>query len=375
MATAEEFREKGYVFFGYFPPELSSCDPYPDYIKKEVEESVAKIQSHQTRDSVTFAFMTDLHFAPTYNHSIRLQRTMNAYKEINKRTTVDMLILGGDLGANGNKDFAAKAFREFRAHFDGTKYFPVLGNHDDNSIWEACIEAEKSEHHFTHEELYALLFNHLPRQGAEFDEKHHALYYLYNDKNTKTRYIFLDTNEPPEIMDDGKLRYPGQHIFAHSQEQLDWLTKTALHFEKPGWSAVIIGHSFLRPGKEAPSNETYYLDPTRDIVNACREGGILHKTYYNGDMERHVEADFTTENRPDIICMVMGHHHFDAVDYGENGLPYIVTAHGTMYNRGTHIKYDGTKTEISFDVITVDKKTHTIYITKVGDGEDRVITY
>lgn len=375
MPTAEEFREKGYVYVGYFPPELSSSDPYPEYIKEEVEDSVAKIQSHQTRDSITFAFMTDLHFAPTYNHSIRLQRTLNAYKEINKRTAIDMLVLGGDLGANGNKEFSAKAFREFRAHFDGTEYFPVNGNHDDNSIWETCIEAEKSEYHFTHEELYALLFNHLPKQRVEFDEKHHALYYLYDDKNSKTRYIFTDTNEPPEIMDNGKLRYGGQHNFVQSQEQLDWLVNTALQFDEAGWSAVVIGHSFERPDNKTESGENYYLTPMRDIVNAYKEGGSLHKSYYDGDMERRVDADFSDGMRAELICMVMGHYHFDDVDYEKNGLPYILTAHGTMYNTGSHKKYDGTKTEISFDVITIDKNARTIYITKVGDGEDRIIKY
>lgn len=375
MPTAEDFRKKGYVYVGYFPPELSSADPYPPYIQAEVTESVKAIQSHQSHYSITFAFMTDMHYTPTYNHSIRLQRTIHAYKEIKKRTAIDKLILGGDLGTNGNKDFAAEAFREFRAHFGEVAYFPVLGNHDDNSIWDACIESEVSANYFTHDELYTLLFNHLPQMGARFDEAHPALYYLYDDVSTKTRYIFTDTNEVPEMIENGKRRYNGQHTFVQSQEQLNWLAHTALHFEEEGWSVVMAGHAFATQSNAQDDGSAYYLDPMRDIMNAFKAQTAVHKTYYEGDMLRRVDADFSNTPKTELICAIMGHYHKDAVEYGENGLPYILTAHGTMYDTENHKKYDGTKTEISFDVVTVDKKSRTIYITKVGDGEDRVVTY
>ena len=44
MPTKEEFIEKGYVYFGYISPELSSHDEYPDYIRATAEECVEKVQ-------------------------------------------------------------------------------------------------------------------------------------------------------------------------------------------------------------------------------------------------------------------------------------------------------------------------------------------
>jgi len=91
----EYYLSCGYEDHGYVSPELSSSDEYPDYIKEEVWDSIRKVQSHQTTDTITFAFMTDLHLALSYNHKVRMKRTVNAYKEIAKRVHIDKLMLGG----------------------------------------------------------------------------------------------------------------------------------------------------------------------------------------------------------------------------------------------------------------------------------------
>ena len=43
-----------------------------------------------------------------------------------------------------------------------------------------------------------------------------------------------------------------------------------------------------------------------------------------------------------------------------------------MYN--TH-RVDGNKTEILFDIVTIDRDNKTIYLNRVGYGEDRVVKY
>lgn len=374
MPTPEEYLEKGYVFHGYFPEELSSSDEYPDYIKEEVEDSVKKILSHQNTDTITFAFMADTHYAPTYNHHIRLTRTLNAYKEIAKRVTIDKLILGGDLGANGCKEFSTKAMLEFRSHFDGIEYYPVLGNHDDNSIWQACIASETSEHHFSHDELYSMMFNHLPKQGVEFDEMNRAPYYLYNDKYSKTRYIFTDSTDVPYFIDNGNLRYRGQHTYVFSQAQIDWIINKALKFDEAGWSVVVVGHTFELPERPTTDGESY-LEAFREILNAYKEKKSLKKSFYDGDFRLEVDADFTDNMSSDVTAVILGHHHDDFEVADDNGIVYISTGNATMYNNAKHQRHDDSKDEILFDVMTVDKRTRTIHITRVGYGEDRIVKY
>lgn len=380
MKEPEHYLKCGYEDHGYVSPELSSSDEYPDYIKEEVHDSIKKIQSHQTTDTVTFAFMTDLHLALSYNHEIRMKRTVNAYKEIAKRVHIDKLMLGGDYTNEGCKEYKSDCFRELRAHFAGIDYFPVNGNHDDGTIWdESYIKADKSTNHLTHEELYTLFYNHLPYKGAEFDKNNHSLYYKVDDTAKKVRYICLDTGDIPYIFDEnGLLIYRGQHLFALSQAQVSWLINDALKFEEDGWSAAFFMHSVLRPGHE-PKDIDRHLSVLTDIVDAYKKGEDLHETYFENepDFKTQVNADFSKYKKADIMGFFVGDYHTDAVEFSNTAIPYILTSNLVMYSP-PHYKvqrHDGDKSEILFDVMTINKKERTIYITRVGGGEDRIVKY
>ena len=130
--TKEELIETGFINYGYISPELSTSDTYPDYIKENVLEAVKKIQSHLTRNSLTFAFMTDLHYSTNENHDIRTKRLMNAYSELKRKVHIDKLILGGDFCNDGCKPYKVRNYTELRNFVGDEKYFPVNGNLDDN---------------------------------------------------------------------------------------------------------------------------------------------------------------------------------------------------------------------------------------------------
>jgi len=380
MKEPEYYLNIGYEDHGYVSPELSSSDEYPDYIKEEVWDSIRKIQSHQTTDTITFAFMTDIHLALSYNHEIRMKRTINAYKEIAKRVHIDKLMLGGDYTNEGCKEYKSDCFRELRAHFSGVDYFPVHGNHDDGTIWdESYIKADKSTNHLTHEELYTLFYNHLPYKGAEFDKNNHSLYYKVDDTVKKVRYICLDTGDIPYMFDEnGLLIYRGQHLFAFSQAQISWLVNEALKFDEEGWSVAFFMHSVLRPGHE-PKDLVRRLSVLTDITDAFKNNSDIHDTYYadEPDFKLQVDADFSKCTKADIIGFFVGDYHTDAIEESTAGIPYILTSNAVMYSP-PHYKvqrHDGDKSEILFDVVTINKKERTIYITRVGGGEDRCINY
>ena len=58
----------GYVTVGYFSPEASSNNEYPPYIDAAVTHAINKIRAHQSDESITFAFMTDIHYSKTPLH-------------------------------------------------------------------------------------------------------------------------------------------------------------------------------------------------------------------------------------------------------------------------------------------------------------------
>lgn len=358
----QHFIDVGFVDFGYISPELTSPDEFPEYIQKEVEKSIEDIQAHQGYDTLTLGFITDIHYSDSYNHNVRTARLMNAYNTIADRVNIDMLILGGDYTNDGTKAYKTNNYRELRA-FLGNDYFPVNGNHDDNSIWDAYIEAEKSTHHLHAEELYTLFYNHLPSLGAEFDKNNYGLYYMYNDYAKNVRYIFLDGSDLPEDYDkNGKLKYRKQDIFAFSQKQIDWLVNEALVFDEEGWDVIVTIHD-----PEAPSEGVLLK-----ILEAYKAGGKINGSFTTKEYTITVDTDFSKITRGEVITVLAGHWHADMLKTEGCEIPRIYTNCAMMYLPD---RVDGTEAEILFDVLTIDRKTRKIHITRVGLGDDRDVQY
>ncbi len=378
--SPEHYKKTGYEDIGYKSPDLSSSDIYPEYIENEVRESVKEIQSRQNENTITFAFMTDIHYNNFYNHDVRLKRTVNAYREIAKRVHIDRLLLGGDFTNEGCREYKSDCFRELRAIYSGTDYLPVNGNHDDGTIWDdSYIENPLSENNLTHRDMYTLFYNHLPSLGAKMGEED-ALYYYIDDKHTKTRYIGLDSGDIPYIFENGKLKHGGQHNFAMSQRQIDWLCSKALFFEEEGWSIVIFIHSVHVPDGSFDHHlsELKNLTLLNNIVSCYKLGENIDEYAGENEFKVHAKADFSEGIRGDIMGIFTGDYHTDRIAKDRAGNPYVLTGNAVMYctkNPCYVQRYDGDKSELLFDVITIDKKLRKIFITRVGAGEDRETEY
>lgn len=374
LGDNKEYSQKvGNVAFGYFWHPNSSNNEYPDYIKEEVAESVETIKKLQNENTVSFAFATDLHYSKSANHDVRTKRMTNAYKYIAEKTGIDMFILGGDYVNDGTKEYKLNNYTELVKHLDGINYFPVNGNHDDNSIWDAYLGADKSVNHLTAAELYDTFYSHLEKTDVEFDEENKGLYYMLDDAESKVRYIFLDAYDMEEIYDDnGLLLYKKQYLSAFSQKQIDWFVNKALSFDEEGWSIVLVSHSVVLPGKTAAESE--HIGLLNEILSAYRAGEKLQAKYNEGYFEVSVDADFEETKRGEIVGVFAGHSHNDVCVTDEYNIPYINTGSAIMY-KDNGLRTDGDKTEMLFDVITIDKEKQIIYMTRVGAGEDREVSY
>ena len=75
--------------------------------------------------------------------------------------------------------------------------------------------------------------------------------------------------------------------------------------------------------------------------------------------------------------MFTGHVHHDSIDTTTLECPLItIISAGASVNWGEEPERTfNTDTETSFDIVTINRKTRTIYCTRVGAGEDRKIEY
>lgn len=352
----------GYVNYGYFSPELSSNDEYPDYIKADVKRCIEEIKSRQGENSVTFAFMTDIHYSDTPNHNIRTKRLVNAYKETADAVGADMLMLGGDYVNNGKKEYVKNNYKMLAQHLNGIKYYPVNGNHDDNSFWDEYTENKKAENHLSAKELFDCFYSGLKERNAEFDEKNFGLYYMYNDYAAKIRYIFLDTSDIPEIYDEkGRIAYTKQRTFGIGQKQADWLVNHALKFDDCAWKIVFFAHSV----------KDEYTEMISELADAFAERKVLKKSYGQVIGETLIDADFTKADAK-IICFMCGHYHKDFTERTKGGIPCIYGGNTIMYE--TPLKRcDGDKSELLFDFVTLNGEN--IYVTRVGAGESKTVRH
>lgn len=81
-----------------------------------------------------------------------------------------------------------------------------------------------------------------------------------------------------------------------------------------------------------------------------------------------------------IICLIAGHKHGDwKLDY--NGVPVISNVGAGFWairenqDGATYQRTLGTASETAFTIVTINKDTKKIYLTRYGTGNDRVYDY
>lgn len=118
--------------------------------------------------------------------------------------------------------------------------------------------------------------------------------------------------------------------------------------------------------------ENLIITANEDIIEATGGGELGYDAV-------SVNADFTNA-KGEFIAYFSGHMHGDYVYAAKDyfGIDIITTrCDAASENNSTLLaeRVEGTTTEQSFDVFTVNKKTRKIYATKIGAGADREISY
>lgn len=369
MEIVMRYRKVGYDQ-GFENPIFDSEDSYPDYLKESVAESIEKILTHQRKDSVTFGFMTDLHYLPLPHHDVLLERNKNVYRDICKNVNCSKLILGGDYVIDTFKKEKLEGYKKLSQALSEFHYLPVQGNHDAASLWDKYLGNKDPLNKLYKQDVYVVFYSHLLEEGAVFNKNHSGLYYYVDDEEQNVRYIMLDICDSPAQYD--KSLYSPMCI---SQEQLEWFAKDALMTQK---DILVFAHSIRRDVEIDGKVKIYdeYLGVITQVLDAYKKGEKIKECLFENEFALSVDVNFSNVERGNIAAVFAGHYHNDIVEYTKNGIPCVFTANFNMAvcNLGTP-RVIGDKTEILFDIVTMDRQDRTLYITRVGAGEDRVVRY
>lgn len=343
---------------------------YPAYWESHITQKVneVKTQENKSPNTHSFAFITDLHLDANDKYSFSIVKKMN--EELNLST----VIVGGDLVTETIVTSIAGARRQIQQGVDGfheihPKAMMVVGNHDDSSImnrWDYTIKPD---------EIYEKMFSFMASQ-AHYGPT--GLYHYRDDNTQKIRHIVLNGMDVPYIKDGTGFKYLPFSYYAFRQTQVDWLINEALN-TPPDWSVIVSSHfPPYKEGVKAWDKPITNEEIVRGILGAYKTKttySASSQTSVPNDLKISVNADFGN-NGGDVIAWFCGHVHYDNVVQLPEGFPLI-----TVLNDGGQRWLDspkrvsGTIAEQAFDIATVNKNERKIYLTRVGAGSNRVVSY
>ncbi len=292
-----------------------------EWLNDEVQNVSQRASSHISDDSLSFVLLTDSHY--TINGT--WQDTKEALGGLSKNIKLNGAIHLGDftdgmVSRERTSNFVTDIFNDFKNI--GLDCYATLGNHD-------CNYFKNNPDRLTQEEQRELYL-----QGR-------GLQYYIDYEQQKLRLIFIDSYDVNE-----QLRY------GFSSECVQWLHQT---FEQmpQNWSAIIFSH----------------LPPLAQLQ-------VWVKELRNSAAMMEVLNKYSSK----ILAFINGHNHCDHL-YNNEQFPIIsINCAKCEYflehkPEGAVVPYRklGERTQDSFDIITINTARKTIYFTRFGAGQDRVM--
>lgn len=349
----------------------------PGYWQEHLDEKIKTIHAHQVRAGVTgtsFGLITDVHVGDNSMHSSALMEKVLTECGIPYFFNAGDFVTG--MGIITPEDLVGEILltrRLFNRIAD--RQLMVLGNHD--PAYSTFLPPDYYAESLTKEEIYEYVFRHQMAYGGRVFGEDGTCFYA-DDTFHKVRYVALNTHDTPsdELKADNKHPvYDKFRLTGFREGQVNWFANVALQVPSVEWSVVLCTHEALGSDK----GTTYYnRDLVLGLINAFRKHETYQGSTHYENMEGYdtkVEADFTGKGG-DFIAWVGGHEHKDGSALCD-GVLTICSINDSLHNSASSpfVHKERTNTEQSFDIFTINKKEHKLYITKIGCGEDRVFDY
>lgn len=361
----------------------------PTYWTDTIEEKTAVVNALQSEggiNAISFVWASDPHIPD--NHSARTEHLGKLMARMLNDCDIPFAVVSGDIGTRASlsteenlMDMQKLIGQHLAPLWGSDRLLVAVGNHD--GVWGTNPNGDGATGYYCNQVPSEQLWNGYfrwqtldPRRVFSED----GLYFYVDHAAQKTRFIVLNSQFGGEYSEDenGWAVNNRFRTSCYGQAQLDWLADVALDMPE-GYGAVITTHVPPRVLEGATLPYTVDSSQLNGIINAYCNKTTFHGSYTDGVegwSNSTVSVDFT-DARGEIIALFAGHVHQDTVDTTTLECPII-----TIISAGAPVNYGEspervfqTDTETSFDVVTINRKTRTIYCTRVGAGKDRVISY
>lgn len=299
----------------------SGTTEIPSYWKTYIDGKINDVKSLVESSDDSFFFVTDIHVPRNQMHS------PNIIRYIQSRIDIPNVICGGDYltGADSKRG----ALDQLYAWINDSDrdWMQVRGNHDNNYLGTGEV---------TSKDFFNVSTRRL-RNGVTVKEYPNNIF-VYDNENTKFRYIFLDT------IKEGT--YDVSNQVAWMQAKITELDST--------WSVIVFTHMYF-----APRGVTTETLTALDVGRQIKEG---------------IDDIYDSANAT-IVAYICGHCHRDYSLITEKGYPIIATSCDAStgdvvsgWDRNYPTATVGTITEQCMDIFGIDKANRTITAYRIGRG-------
>ena len=328
-----------------------------NYIEDKVE-TIRNNMMEAGRNSFTFAFFTDPHWGKNAKQSPRL------LKYILDNTSVNNVVCGGDLIAEGTHDYAVELMTDFTNAFRqyGISFPVCIGNHDRN--WNP-YETQRDDvtRKLTESEVWALI-------EAQYD-KHAPVYFgdpdygfnFYVDySESNTRLIFIDTGDTRNA--SGTAADHTDLPAGETAQGIYWRDYALLGdalMDAGNKNIIIVAHAlFVDP----VSTNSLGVVGTR-LCKLSRE----YNRRTNGTGAWY-DYDFSAA-QGHVYLVIGGHSHSDMSKVDIDPPWFMTDCDMLNTSSSSDPRPVGTIEEQVIDVVTVNYTTGGIKLVRVGGGSDR----
>lgn len=311
------------------------------FYEEHVNEKIGVIRQKQIlagRTGTSVGLISDTHFIMNFTHSGALMNKVLTDCAIpyyfNAGDVVSAYYVCPKESLYNDLDDTRRLFKETEK-----KCLLALGNHDDcysdfddKPYGQSLAWEQLYEYYFRFESLYPdRVFG---PTGA---------YYYADDVNHKMRYVILNN-------------------YAMNKVQLDWFARVALDVPSSDWGVMLCTHV-------CPANGDLGAVPKSKIILGIIDAFKKHRPYVSNEGVV-LSVDYTGKGG-EFIAWVGGHWHKDLI-LDIDGVKCVAVAQDCAQ---TAERAKGEITEQAFDVLTIDRKRHKVYTTRIGFGEDREFDY
>lgn len=330
-------------------------DGVPAYFLDNLNSGIDRINHNMGEagaNSLSFLFITDMHWGGNSKNSPALVR------QVMKKTGLPLMISGGDLFDQGEKDAMMQQATEAIGAIKQPGIFManVFGNHDDNwNSWGG--QHDHPERKFSYSDIYGYEFAYMMRDKQLVDDFH------YLNLGIDFSYTFATTDASGQVwrficVDTGNMT-TGFNINQNSFNRIIDLLKKSEN-EK----IIFIAHIFSNNHAH-----TSFEQDLEKVVDARNSLGVCTLENQSSDT-----LDFSqSSNTSKIIACFGGHEHEDYSWTSPGGVPFILTDSDNAPRTETKdFGHDaGTIGEQCFDVVTINPNAKTIKNVRIGRGIDR----